>query len=86
MRISRIMREFGLTARSTPVNARAGKIHDALWQDNMDAARIALKQLGFSEFEATNAVLWYVAEDPKDVTRPWLMVFLVGSLPALEKR
>lgn len=68
MAVSRVMREFGLTARSIPVNARAGKIHDALWKDNMDAARIALKQLGFSEFEATNAVLWYVAEDPKDVT------------------
>lgn len=68
MAISRIMREFGLTARSIPVNARAGKIHDALWKDNMDAACIALKQAGFSEFEAVNAVLWYVAEDPKDVT------------------
>ena len=68
MQITRIMKEFGLSARTIPVNARAGKIHDALWSDNMNAARIALKQLGFSEFEATNAVLWYVAEDPKDVT------------------
>ena len=68
MQISRIMKEFGLSARTIPVNARGGKIHDALWDDNMRAACIALKQLGFSEFEATNAVLWYVADDPKDVT------------------
>lgn len=68
MQISRIMKEFGLSARTIPVNARGGKIHDALWNDNMKAACIALKQLGFSEFEATNAVLWYVADNPKDVT------------------
>lgn len=68
MQISRIMKEFGLSARTIPVNARGGKIHDALWDDNMRAACIALKQMGFSEFEATNAVLWYVADDPKDVT------------------
>lgn len=68
MQVSRIMKEFGLSARTIPVNARGGKIHDALWNDNMKAACIALKQLGFSEFEATNAVLWYVADNPKDVT------------------
>ena len=47
----------------------------------MDAARIALKQLGFSEFEATNAVSGMSPEDPKDVTPPWSMAFPVGSLP-----
>lgn len=71
--IGRIMQEFGLTSRRIPVGLRdKNGISDALNQglhgEQMKGALIELINLGFSEREATQAVLYYVAEDPRDVT------------------
>lgn len=67
--VGRVMQEFGLTTRLTPAQLRSGSaLHQALNNEQMKGAYITLRQLGFSEHEASNAVLYYVASDPKDVT------------------
>ena len=67
--VGRIMQEFGLTTRSLQPELRsASGLHKGLFTTQMTAAAIELKSLGFSEHEAVNAVLYYVAKDPKDVT------------------
>lgn len=67
--LSRVMQEFGLTQRITPPQLRsASELHNALNNDQMKGAFIELRNLGFSEHEAANSVVWYCATDPKDVT------------------
>lgn len=66
--IGRIMREFGLNARTLNPMLRNGEVLNLPYKTQMQGASIALQELGFSEFEATNAVLYYMANDPKDVT------------------
>lgn len=67
--VGRIMQEFGLANRKLPSNLRSGSVlHQALNNEQMKGAFIELKNLGFSEHEAANAVLYYCAVDPKDVT------------------
>lgn len=66
--IGRIMREFGLNARTLNPMLRNGEAFNLPYKTQMSAAKIALQECGFSEFEATNAVLYYMATDPKDVT------------------
>lgn len=66
--VGRIMKEFGLNGRKINPMMRNTDIVNLPWKTQMDAARIALMREGFSEFEATNAVIYYLAEDPKDVT------------------
>lgn len=67
--VGRIMQEFGLANRKLPSNLRSGSVlHQALNNEQMKGAYIELKNLGFSDHEAVNAVLYYCAVDPKDVT------------------
>ena len=67
--LGRVMSEFGLQGRLTPPQLRsANALHNALNNTQMKGAYITLRNLGFSEHEATNAVLYYSASDPKDVT------------------
>lgn len=67
--LGRVMQEFGLTNRLTPAQFRsASALHNALNNEQMKGAYICLRQLGYSEHEATNAVIYYSASDPKDVT------------------
>lgn len=67
--IGRIMREFGLNERKSPTWFRSADwLHNKAYQQQMQNAVIELKNLGFSEHEAVNAVVYYVASDPKDVT------------------
>lgn len=66
--LGRIMQEFGLNAQTLPPNLRNNKAYKTLWTTQMSAATSALMKAGFSEFEAINAVIYYTASDPKDVT------------------
>lgn len=66
--IGRIMQEFGLNARTLNPMLRNGELLNAPYRVQMEGAKLALEKLGFSEFEATNAVIYYMANDPKDVT------------------
>lgn len=66
--VGRIMKECGLNYRKLPANLRAQDIQHGAWQEQMKAARLALMDCGFSDYEATAAVLYYTAGDAKDVT------------------
>lgn len=66
--VGRIMQEFGLSARHFPANFRPQDIHHGPWQKQMQGAKLALEELGFTPFEATSAVLYYTCMDAKDVT------------------
>lgn len=66
--VGRIMQQFGLNARTINPMLRNGELINAPYKIQMQGAKLALEQLGFSEFEATNAVIYYMANDPKDVT------------------
>lgn len=67
--LGRIMSEFGLTTRITPSQLRTGSwLHNAVYKEQMRGAVIELMNCGYSEHEAVNAVVYYVASDPKDVT------------------
>lgn len=67
--IGRVMSEFGLTNRLTPAQLRSSSaLHNALNSEQMKGAYITLRNLGFSEHEASNAVIYYSAQDPKDVS------------------
>lgn len=67
--IGRIMKEFGLTQRVTPAALRTGSwLHNKAYAQQIQGAVIELMNLGFSEHEAINACVYYVAEDPKSVT------------------
>lgn len=66
--VGRIMQEFGLNFRKLPANLRAADIEHGPWREQMKSARLALLDCGFSEYEATAAVLYYTASNPKDVT------------------
>lgn len=66
--VGRIMRECGLNFRKLPANFRAVDIEHGPWQEQMRAAHSALLDMGFSDYEATAAVLYYTAQDAKDVT------------------
>lgn len=67
--IGRIMQEFGLSSRLLPAQLRsASELHKALNNEQMKGAYIALRNMGFSEHEATNAVIYYSVRDPKDAT------------------
>lgn len=66
--IGRIMKEFGLNARTLNPMIRNADILNSPYKTQMQGAKIALERAGFSEFEATNAVIYYMAENPKDVT------------------
>lgn len=67
--LGRIMQEFGLEKRLTPPQLRnANALHNALNSEQMKGAYFTLRQMGFSEHEASNAVIYYSAQDPKDVT------------------
>lgn len=67
--VGRIMQQFGLDNRLTPAQFRnTSLLHNALNNTQMKGAYLALRELGFSEFEATNTVIYYSARDPKDVT------------------
>lgn len=67
--IGRVMQEFGLTSHLLPAQLRsASELHKALNNEQMKGAYITLRELGFSEHEASNAVIYYTAKDPKDAT------------------
>lgn len=66
--VGRIMKEFGLSARTLNPMLRNADILNSPYRTQMEGAKIALERAGFSEFEATNAVIYYMAENPKDVT------------------
>lgn len=66
--LGRIMQEFGLNARTLNPMLRNGELINAPYKIQMQGASLALQKLGYSEFEATNAVIYYMANDPKDVT------------------
>ena len=66
--LERIMKEFGLNARTINPMMRNWDTLNLPYETQMRAAKLALEKLGFSEFEATNAVIYYMATDRKDVT------------------
>ena len=66
--LERIMKEFGLNARTINPMMRNWDALSLPYQTQMRAAKLALEKCGFSEFEATNAVIYYMATDRKDVT------------------
>lgn len=66
--LGRIMQQFGLNARTLNPMMRNADLFNLPFATQMKGAQIALQELGFSEFEATNAVIYYMAENPKDVT------------------
>ena len=66
--LERIMKEFGLNARTINPMMRNWDTLNLPYETQMRGAKLALEKLGYSEFEATNAVIYYMATDRKDVT------------------
>lgn len=66
--LERIMKEFGLNARTLNPMMRNGEILNLPYKTQMEGAKLALEKCGYSEFEAMNAVIYYMATDRKDVT------------------
>lgn len=66
--LERVMREFGLNGRTINPMMRNAELFNLPFKTQMKGAQLALQELGFSEFEATNAVIYYLAQDKKDVT------------------
>lgn len=66
--LGRIMQEFGLNAQTLKGWQRNNDVYKSIWTTQMSAATTALMQSGFSEFEAVNAVLYYTAENPSEIT------------------
>ena len=79
------MKEFGLNSRTLNPMLRNADLYNLPYATQMKAATIALKELGFSEFEATNAVIYYMATDPKEVT-PSLINGFSRWLSSLSKK
>jgi len=66
--ISRVMKEFGLSARILPPKFRADDLNKSHWTPQLKAAKYVLMENGFSDFEATYAVLYYVCKDADNLT------------------
>ena len=66
--LHRVMQEFGINARSINGGIRNLQNITPGMQRQMNAAKLTLESLGFSEYEASEAVLYYCATDKKDVT------------------
>lgn len=72
--VGRVMREFGLAARKTPQWMRKSKdidlsrLNEFQYGVQMRGAAATLMSLGFSEYEASRAVIYYTCESPKDAT------------------
>lgn len=72
--VGRVMREFGLAARKTPQWIRKSKdidlsrLNEFQYGEQMRGAAATLISLGFSEYEASRAVIYYTCESPKDAT------------------